>query len=160
MPKIPVTITIDPQKWKLFQTLSKEKLGKKASPHVEQLVDKCIAEMQGTNPDPASLEADLSNQHETLKSRAAALRRTLREYGTYEELNTLLRDLGLNLVTFAEADEVIDKLSDAMDAGTLDFTDSDVLTIIKLVKIDVQIHAITEKLKDRLREDRENRGKK
>ena len=95
------------------------------------------------------------------KAWAAALRRTLREYGTYEELNTLLRDLGLNLVTFAEADEVIGKLSDAMDAGTLDFTDSDVLTMIKLVKIDVQIHAITEKLKDRLREDREkNRSKK
>jgi len=152
MAKKTVTITIDPSKWKIFQDLSKQKLGIKASPHVEQLVDKSIAEMQGTDPNPAIKESDLSGQVKLLERKASDTRNLLKDKGTYRELNKLIGEYGVDRKNFSQPAEVtneaIRKLLASKAAGTLKCSGADVHLFIDIIQTRVKSAELVKKLDD------------
>ena len=146
--KSTVTITINPVKWKTFQVLSKEKLNLKASPHVELLIDKAIADMQGKEVNITVNLSELQRQRLALVKNADELLKVLEAHGVREALEALLESYGLNFDTYAIASEVIGKLLTLKGTSLkgAPYTRGDIDLCIDLIEIKAKICEVRAKI--------------
>ena len=146
--KSTVTITINPVKWKTFQVLSKEKLNLKASPHVERLVDKAIAELQGKEFSVTVNLSDLQKQRLALVKNADEVTKVIESHGVREALEALVESYGLNFETYASASEVIGKLLTLKGTSLkgAPYTKGDLDLCIDLIEIKAKICDVRAKI--------------
>ena len=145
--KTTATITINEVKWKQFQKLSKEKLNMAASPHVEQLVEKAIAEMQGKEYDATANLSELQSQSLALVKKAGDVAKVLDSHGVADALDALLGSYGLSH-TYANASDVIVKLMALMNTSLkgVAYTKGDLRLLIDIVEYHAKDYVLTAKI--------------
>ena len=118
-----------------------------ANDHVEQLVEKAIAEMQGKEYDATANLSELQSQSLALVKKAGDVAKVLDSHGVADALDALLGSYGLSH-TYANASDVIVKLMALMNTSLkgVAYTKGDLRLLIDIVEYHAKDYVLTTKI--------------